>query len=370
MAKALHLFREGERKKLMSRGSNSTTRSYNVTGIKPRNPYSSGWRENLELYASFNSLQVKQDDGCQLYGVRPRNPDVCNDFSEADISMLDEAVPTLAADANGETILHHSKSKCYSIAEEIVNGWVEKGADERTVRPRATTDVEKLALAHMDITQIVTAQPKSEESMLLEVNFERRKRNAMLYLTKSCEQIQVKQRNKDGINNINNSRWYYAERMEQSSGLWNVFDGQKSIQLTTEEIDQEWLVNIEYNMFPDDKKLQENNWRSSRRRRNEKDAVLQRMAVALAEEERDADLKEYFDLFMEQPKEKQTFIAFKLALLVKIERPSNHTIMGKLAMLSHFFSCSLSCCNIFSLILHLSLFLSQLNLDQKSIPSR
>jgi hypothetical protein len=36
--------------------------------------------------------------------------------------------------------------------------------------------------------------------------------------------------------------------------MWDIFDGQKSIQLTTEEIDQEWPVNIEYNMFPDDKK--------------------------------------------------------------------------------------------------------------------
>jgi vancomycin permeability regulator SanA len=56
MAKALHLFREGRMKKLIDRGSNSTTRSYNITGIKPRNLYSSGWRENLELYASFNGL--------------------------------------------------------------------------------------------------------------------------------------------------------------------------------------------------------------------------------------------------------------------------------------------------------------------------
>jgi hypothetical protein len=102
------------------------------------------------------------------------------------------------------------------------------------------------------------------------------------------------------------------------------------------------------------------------------------MAIALAEEERDADLKEYFDLFMEQPKEKQTFIAYKLALAVKIKRQSNHTVMGKLdhfsfpnciAMLSHFLSCCLSRCNIISLILPLSMSLFQLNLDQKNIPS-
>ena len=336
MANALYLFREGERKKLMSRGSNSTTRSYNITGIKPRNPYSSGWRENLELYASFNSIHVKQDDGSRYYGVQPKKNDACPDFSEADISMLDEAVPNFVSEENDVTILHHAKSKCYSIAEEIINSWLEKSADERTVRPRATSSVEKLALKHMDIANIISAQPKSDESMLLEVNFEKRKREAMLYLTKSCEQIQVKPKeNNSNNNNTKKNRWYYAERMELSTGMWNIFDGQTSKQLTTDEIDQYWDVNIEYNMFPDDKKLQENNYRSGRRRRNEKNQLLKRMAKALAEEERNADLKESFDAFMEQQKEKQTFIDFKLALAARIERPSNHTVTVQLGKEEH-----------------------------------
>jgi hypothetical protein len=109
MAKALHLFRDGERKKLMSRGSNSTTRSYSITGIKPKNPYSSGWRENLELYSSFNGLQVKNDDRCQYYGVRPKENDICAEFSESDISLLDEAVPNIASDENDTMILQHAK---------------------------------------------------------------------------------------------------------------------------------------------------------------------------------------------------------------------------------------------------------------------
>jgi hypothetical protein len=94
------------------------------------------------------------------------------EFSEADISMLDQAVPNIASDENDITVPHHSKAKCYSIAEEIINSWVEKGVDERTCRPCATTDVEKVALKHMDITQIIAAEPKSEESMLLEVIIE------------------------------------------------------------------------------------------------------------------------------------------------------------------------------------------------------
>jgi hypothetical protein len=38
-------------------------------------------------------------------------------------------------------------------------------------------------------------------------------------------------------------------------------------------------------MFPNDKRLQENGWRSERRRRNEKSVMIQRIARTLAEEE-------------------------------------------------------------------------------------
>jgi hypothetical protein len=321
------------------------------------NPYSSGWRENLELYSSFNGIRVKNDDGCRYYGVRPKDNDIGVDFTDAEISMLEEAVPNLASSGNedGTTILHHAKAKCYSIAEEIINSWVEKGVDERTCRPRASTEAEKIALKHMDITQIITAEPKSEESMLLEVNFEKRKREAMLNLTKSCEQIQVrpKANNNNNNNNIKHNRWYYAERMELSTGMWNIFDGQKSLQLTTDEIYQYREVNIEYNMFPDGKNLQENNWRSCRRRRNEKDELLKRMAKALAEEERNTDLKESYDLFMELPKENQTFIGFKLALVAKIEMPSNHAVTGNI-IFSLFESGCVRICNA-SLFISLSL---------------
>ena len=118
--------------------------------------------------------------------------------------------------------------------------------------PRASTDVEKLALKHMDITQILSAEPTTEESMLLEVNFEKRKRHAMLYLTKSMEHIQVKPKdNNDNNNKI--KRWYQATKMIDSDEMWNVFDGQKNVQITTEELDKDWKVNINHDMIPDDK---------------------------------------------------------------------------------------------------------------------
>ena len=326
MSKGLHLFREGERKKLITRGSNSTTRAYTVTGMKPCNPYSTGWRENLELYTSFNSLKLNRDDGCRYYGVQPKDNNICQEFSVADISMLDEAVPNLAVDSNdSNTIINHSKAKCYAVADEIINSWVEKGVDERTVRPQACTDVEKLALKHMNITQIISAQPKSEESMLLEVNYEKRKQDAMIHLTKTLEQIQVKLKNNGNSNN--NKSWYYATKAKRD-GEWNIYDGENSLQLTTEQLQDQYTINLSYDMFPKDKRLKENTWRSSRRRRYEKDCLIQRMAKTLAEEERQADLKEEFDRFMDLSKENQTFIDFKLKLSIKIERPSNHTVTG------------------------------------------
>ena len=68
--------------------------------------------------------------------------------------------------------------------------WIEKPSSERAIRPRAVTDVEKVALQHMEIEQIVCAEPKSEVSLLLDKNYENKKQNAMLTL--ATESFQVK----------------------------------------------------------------------------------------------------------------------------------------------------------------------------------
>ena len=360
MAKALHLFREGERKKLIDRGSNSTTRSYNITGINPRNPYSSGWRENLELYASFNGLRTKQDDGRRYYGVQPKDINVCPDFSEADISMLDEAVPNFASDENAVTILEHVKAKCYAVADEIVNSWVEKPVDARAPRPRAMSDVDRLALKHMDIIQIITAEPISEESLLLDVNRDRKKRNAMLHLTKTMEQIQVRPKDNNNNNNDNNSyNWHTALKLKRPRGMWLVCDGDNRIDVATDELDQNWEVNLLYAMFPKDNRLKDNQSRSNRRRRYEKNLVLQRMAKVLAEEEREVDLKDEFDRFIDQSKEKQTFLDFKVKLSSKIEQPSNHIVTGKFLLPFLALFCFV-CLMYLSISLSLSLYLISL----------
>jgi hypothetical protein len=238
--------------------------------------------------------------------------------------MLSEAVPNLATDGS-TTVLNHSKAKCYAIAEEIINTWIENSGDElHTTRPRAVNDVEKLALKHMDITQIVSAEPKSEESLLLDDNYERKKRDAILTLTKPLEVIQVRPNDSP-----NHNEWFNAQKLRSDEVTWSVCDGSTTYRhLTNRELEDQYKINLSYNMFPNDNRLKETTWQSDRRRRNEKVMLIQRIAKVLAEEERKAYLKEEFDLFMALPKEKQTYNDFSLNLASKIEDASNHVVTG------------------------------------------
>jgi hypothetical protein len=182
----------------MTRGRNSTTLSWKVTGIKPCDPYSDGWRGNIELYASMNGLKIKNGvEAFRNYGVRPRDNGVYQYFTDDHIAILEEAVPnfaTVASDGN-ETILNHPKAMCYAVANEIIIDWSEMDADLRSLRPRAITSVEKLALEHMEITQIMTSVPKSNDSLILDINYEDRKRDGILTLTKALEAIQIQTNN-------------------------------------------------------------------------------------------------------------------------------------------------------------------------------
>ena len=285
------------------------------------NPFSSGWRDNLELYASFNSLKIINTNPAPYFGVRPKDDRLCPSFSDDDILLLNEAVPILArGKSNDLIILDEPKTKCYAIANEIVNNWVEKPADERTVCPQANTAVERIALNHMDINHIIKAEPKSKESLFLDVNFEEEKRNAILNLTLPMETIEARPKG------IDKSIWFKVTKMTQPADTWNAFDGEKTIQVTTEEINKEWMINLAFNTFPNDKILRDKSNRSSRRRRYKKNLVLQRMAKMVAEAERQAKLKSEFDQFMNRPKEKQSFADFKSDFVGIIEKPSNHSV--------------------------------------------
>jgi hypothetical protein len=319
---AFILFRDTERKKLMDRGSNSTTRSYRATGMKPCNPFSIGWRENLELYASYNGLRMESEQP-RYYGVRPKNRSICPGFSEVDISMLNQAVPILAKDSDDDvSILNDPKTKCYAIANEIIANWVEKSYDERAIRPRAITAVEKLALKHMDIIHIVTSVPVTEDALLLlDLHNNEKKRQAILGQTKANEGIQV--RPKDSEERL---LWSTAIKMQKPDNMWHLFDGIESKQISTQELEKDYEINLAFDMFPTDKRLRETRSRASRRRRDEKYHILKTMAESIAEEERNGELKESFDQFMRQPKDDQTFTEFKKLIVKKIEEPSEHAV--------------------------------------------
>ena len=306
----------------MTRGRNSTTRSWTVTGMDPSNPYSDGWRENLELYASMNGLKIKNNEAFQNYGVRPKDSNVCPEFTGDDIDILEGAVPNFSSVATGETtILNHPKAMCYAVANDIIVNWSELDFDLRSLRPRAMSSVEKLALQHMDIVQIITVTPKSNESLLLDVNYEERKRDGIITLTKPLESIQIQPNNTD-----NKKLWYSA--LKVNNGSWHVHNGDQYFDLTTNQLQLLYTINLNHNMFPNDKRLQENGWRSDRRRRNEKSLMIQRIAKTLAEEDRRAELKEVYDSFMNRPEDEKSFHDFETKVVTNIERPSNHTVTG------------------------------------------
>jgi hypothetical protein len=90
---------------------------------------------------------------------------------------------------------------CYAVANGIIVNWSEMETDLRSLRPRAITSAENLALHHMDIAQIITAVPKSNASLLLDVNYEDRKRDGILTLTKALETIQIRSNDTDNKKN-------------------------------------------------------------------------------------------------------------------------------------------------------------------------
>ena len=84
---------------------------------------------------------------------------VRQEFSEAEIDLLNEAIPILAKDDDTVTILDDPRTKCYAIANNIVNKWVTKASNQQPVRPRSTNAMETLLLEYMEIMYVVLCEP-------------------------------------------------------------------------------------------------------------------------------------------------------------------------------------------------------------------
>ena len=322
-AKAFVFFREGERRKLLTRGRNSTTRAYRHTGMHPSNPYSDGWDENLRLYASYNGMKITNTKNLLYYCVSPKDEIACPSFSDTDVELLKKTVPVRASgNENDTSILSNPIAQCYAIADGIVNSWADMEIDERPSKPTAKTAVEKLALQHMNIAQLITAKAKSKNSIILDKYYEDNKAEAMLTSIKPREIIQVQFND-----STTKGEWYNASSMNQDD-MWNVFDGDDNFTYTTAELKEKYTINTSYFMFPNDKKLISNGYKSARRRKDEKRSMLHKLAHEYGEEERDAILKEDFDKFMAKPARERTYINFKKTLVTRIEEPSQHIVKG------------------------------------------
>ena len=159
--------------------------------MTPCNPFSKGWCDGLEHFLSLKGVMLNEEEmSAPRYGVSPKRN--CPKFTAQDLLLLQDTVPCLPSDGS-ISILNSPEAKCYSIANDIVNRWIDKSREERsTVRPRAKNTVEELALKHMDIVSIMPARPKRDDSDLLDVVYRERKEEAIRTQTKPLETIQVR----------------------------------------------------------------------------------------------------------------------------------------------------------------------------------
>ena len=120
--------------------------------------------------------------------------------------------------------------------------------------------------------------------MYLDSNHQEAKKHAILNLTSSMETIQAKPR---GIDQA--VGWFKATKMAPKKHLWSVFNGKSTQEVTTQELYDNWVIDLEYDLFPQDKELRDKRWRSELRKKNKENLIIEQMAKVITEEERDAD---------------------------------------------------------------------------------
>ena len=268
-------------------------------------------------------MKITNKEGFFCYGVTPKDVIACPPFSETDIELLNDAVPMLVSEEEDDkNIFNDPTTKCYIIADRLVNDFMELQKEDRPSRPMATTDVEKVALRHMTIAQIVTAKSKPGNAMILDKYYNDKKLDAMLTIIKPQEIIQVKPKDSE-----EKHEWWNAIRMNKDN-TWNVCDGDVIMIHTTAELEEQYTINTAYFMFPHDKRLISNGYKTDRRRKNEKQSMMKKIAQNRAEEERDVILLGEFHKFMALSPIDQTYIKFKQTLMKQIEEPSDHVIKG------------------------------------------
>ena len=115
--------------------------------------------------------------------------------------------------------------------------------------------------------------------------------------------------------------------------MWAVFDGDCTKEVSTVDLEENWEIDLQYNLFPNDKALKKKRYDSDVWRRQEKDAIIKQLAQIVAEEERDAEMKRIYETFME--KSDKSYTSFKADVVSVIERPSNHSVTVQLGPEKH-----------------------------------
>ena len=153
----------------MTRGRNYTTGAYRRTGIEPTNAFCKSWNENLALFAQYNGMKITNKSDFRPYIVSKRVNSGVHGFSNDQIQILKEAVPNIISRREGTvTSLDHPPALCYTLAKDVLNSWIDMDPKERPARPIASTEAEKLALEHYEISLLVKTKPKDKHSLLLD----------------------------------------------------------------------------------------------------------------------------------------------------------------------------------------------------------
>ena len=139
--------------------------------------------------------------------------------------------------------------------------------------------------------------------MYLDSVCQQRKRDAILNQTLPMETIQLQTK---GANKLGS--WRKATKMAQKLHMWAVFDGDCTKEVSTVDLEENWEIDLQYNLFPNNKALKKKRYDSDVRRRQEKDVIIKQLAHIVAEEERDAEMKRIYETFME--KSDKSFTSF------------------------------------------------------------
>ena len=162
LERAMTEFREEEHQKLMSRGSNSTTRAWGEkTGLSPRKPKCENWNESLQTYGVLNGLKIQPfelyvasvpSDLSSKYPPPSEHNEIIN---QARVNLGHGGKPITSMNS----VLDPFFSKCYQIVSSLIDDWLEEPLETRSARPEATSEAQKVAIQYIPVKVATKVEP-------------------------------------------------------------------------------------------------------------------------------------------------------------------------------------------------------------------